>query len=44
MAGGLGCTVKCAAGCLPICAADTVSPVADVLGVATSEAKFWTMK
>lgn len=43
MAGGLVCTVKCAAGCFPICLADTVSPVADVLGAAASEAKFWVM-
>lgn len=42
MAGGLVCTVKCAGACFVACAADTVSPIADILGAATGEATFWS--
>ena len=32
MADTIFCELKCLASCAPICAADTVSPVADALG------------
>lgn len=40
MGGVLFCQVKCVATCGVACAADAVSPVADVLGFAAGEARF----
>ncbi|MDR9793744.1 MULTISPECIES: huazacin family RiPP peptide [Aeribacillus] len=37
----LFCQVKCIATCGAACAADTVSPIADVLGFAAGEARFF---
>ncbi|MEO1781492.1 huazacin family RiPP peptide [Enterococcus diestrammenae] len=36
----LFCQVKCVATCAVACAADTVSPIADVLGFAAGEGRF----
>jgi|GEM_PF-1724622 hypothetical protein len=41
MANGLWCTVKCLTACGAACLADTVSPVADIIGAGLGEAKFY---
>ncbi|QLG38044.1 MULTISPECIES: huazacin family RiPP peptide [Paenibacillus] len=39
----LFCQVKCVGTCAAACAADLVSPVADVFGFAAGEARFFSM-
>lgn len=38
----LFCQVKCVGSCAIVCAADTVSPIADVISFAAGESRFFS--